>query len=208
MQQLIVQIVILRRIWLSISHLMDRERVFPLCGFARAVGAACVSLDTSFQIVCCIADIRGIVPSIAGLAFNFAVSVVLKWNATAGTTVPHEKCRGWCLTAAPLTSGTADFTYSTKNALRPILEGCPNVHLSYQNSASLLSQLHLSFLTGSTQRAKLYLCAVYQNSGVGNYFLKSSEKLREGTFLAAVAPALVSCLLCSRSGLPKILSTY
>jgi hypothetical protein len=57
------------------------------------------------------------------------VSVVLQdwdsrsWShARAGTTVPREKCRGWCLSHAPLKCGTADFTHSTKNALRPSLE--------------------------------------------------------------------------------------
>src|SRR5713101_6400512 len=78
-------------------------------------------------------------------------------------------------------------------------------HLPYQNSASLLSQLHLRLFTGSTQRAKLYLCAVYQNSGVGNCFLKSTEKLREATLLSAGAAVLVSFLLFSKSCLPKIL---
>jgi hypothetical protein len=35
-----------------------------------------------------------------------------------------------------------------------------NVHLPHQNSASLLSQLYLSFFTGPTQKAKLYFFAV------------------------------------------------
>src|SRR6266487_4833493 len=50
-------------------------------------------------------------------------------HAKAGTTAPLEKCRDWCLSPAPLKSGTADFAHSTKNALRPSLESpsyeCP-----------------------------------------------------------------------------------
>jgi hypothetical protein len=34
------------------------ERVFPICGFARGVGAACKSLDTLSPVFSCIADIR------------------------------------------------------------------------------------------------------------------------------------------------------
>src|SRR6266566_2428066 len=82
----------------------------------------------------------------------------------------------------------------------------PHGHLPYQHSASLLSQLHLSFFTESTQKAKLYLWAVHQHCGVGNCFLKRTEKLREETFLSARATVLVSFLLFSRSCLPKFLS--
>jgi len=32
------------------------ERVFPICGFARLVGAACESLDPNPLVLCCIAE--------------------------------------------------------------------------------------------------------------------------------------------------------
>jgi len=72
-------------------------------------------------------------------------------------------------------------------------------HLQYTNIASLLSQFQLSFFTGSIQRAKLFLCAVQLNSGIGNCLLKSAKRLREGTFFSAGATALISLLLCSNS---------
>jgi hypothetical protein len=125
-------------------------------------------------------------------------------HARAGTTVPREKCRGWCLSHAPLKSGAADFTHSTKNALRPSLERpsyqCPErlskrftfrirtVPPCFLSFTSVLSKVQLRELS--------YTCVKY---------IKSTEELREGTFLSAGAPALVSFLLCSRSCLSKIL---
>ncbi len=51
------------------------ERVFPLCEFARGVGAACESMDTIPPVLCSIAEIHSDGLSIAGLAVNFAVGV-------------------------------------------------------------------------------------------------------------------------------------
>src|SRR6266566_7261156 len=54
--------------------------------------------------------------------------------AKAGTTVPREKCRSWCLLPPPLLYGTADFAHSAKTLFIPVsngpvinaLKGCPN----------------------------------------------------------------------------------
>jgi hypothetical protein len=65
------------------------------------------------------------------------------------------------------------------------------LRLIYQRNTCVASQLHFSILTGSTQRALLYMCAVRGYKGLGNCFLRS-EQLREGTFLLGEATPLVS----------------
>ena len=82
---------------------------------------------------------------------------------------------------------------------------CPNILTSINEQCLPLSQLHLSFFTELTQTVKLYFCVIHQNIDVGNCVLKSTEKLREGSFLSVGGCSSVSFLLCSRIGLPKIL---
>src|SRR6266699_1090339 len=77
-----------------------------------------------------------------------------------------------------------------------------------KNIVCSLSQLHLSLFSDSTQKVKIYLCASRQNSGFGNRFLGCTERLVAGTSLEAGATALVSCLLCRNSFLPKNLIGY
>ena len=71
----------------------------------------------------------------------------------------------------------------------------------------MLSQLHLRFITDSTQKAKLYLCFVSPNRASGNRFLKSTMRLIEGTsFQQEHQPSSHSCCADSSSLLKTLLS--
>ena len=81
---------------------------------------------------------------------------VLSWLGHRHVTITNKMCR-WQKGSLP---EKTLFVLISKGTVINALKLCPNVSLLYQNSASSLSQLHLSVLTGSTQRAGLCFCVV------------------------------------------------
>src|SRR5438876_12368450 len=71
---------------------------------------------------------------------------------------------------------SASVLYAQCSSARNLVQ---TFHLLYKNSASTLSQLHLSIFTDPTQRARVYMTLESQNRGLWQTLPQSIQRLRK-----------------------------